>query len=50
MPDYKKMYLTMCRAGEKALNTIITAQRKCEEIDVSSEDNEGEQTEEKAGE
>lgn len=50
MPDYKEMYLTMCRASEEALNTIIAAQRKCEEIYISSEDDEGEQAEEKAGE
>jgi len=50
MPDYKEMYLTMCRASEDALNTIIAAQRKCEEIYISSEDYEGEQAEEKAGE
>lgn len=48
-PDYKEMYLTMCRASEEALNTIIAAQRKCEEMYLSSEE-EAEQTEEEAGE
>lgn len=45
MPDYKEMYLTMCRASEEALNTIIAAQRKCEEMYISSEGKESEQEE-----
>lgn len=49
MPDYKEMYLTMCRAGEEALNIIIAAQQKCEEMYLSSGDRETEQ-EEGAGE
>lgn len=49
-PDYKEMYLTMCRASEKAINDLIAAQRKCEEMYLSSEDEETEQAEEKAGE
>lgn len=32
MPDYKEMYLTMVRASEEAINTLIEAQRKCEEL------------------
>lgn len=32
MPDYKEMYLTLCRATEQAMNTLIMAQRKCEEL------------------
>ena len=50
MPDYKEMYLTMCRASEEALNTIIAAQRKCEEIYISSEDIEEKQAEAETGE
>lgn len=39
MPDYQEMYLKMVRATEKAiraeetvLNTLIQAQRECEEL------------------
>lgn len=42
MPDYKEMYLTMCRASEEAINTLISAQRKCEEMYLSSEEKNGE--------
>ena len=31
MTDYKKLYLTMFRASEKAIELLIEAQRKCEE-------------------
>lgn len=31
MVDYKEMYLKMNRAVEKALNTLIEAQRECED-------------------
>lgn len=27
MPDYKEMYLTMIRASEKAINTLVEAQK-----------------------
>lgn len=36
MPDYKEMYLKLFRATEEALNTLITAQRECEELYLSS--------------
>jgi len=36
MPDYKEMYLKMFRASEQAVNILITAQRECEELYVSS--------------
>ncbi len=36
MPDYKKMYLTLFKASEDAINTLIAAQRECEEIYLSS--------------
>lgn len=36
MPDYKEMYLTMMRAAERAINTLIEAQRQCEELYISS--------------
>ena len=32
MPDYKEMYLTLLRASEEAVNVLIAAQRKCEEM------------------
>lgn len=35
MPDYKKMYLTLFRATEQAINTLIEAQRECEELYIS---------------
>ena len=35
MPDYKEMYLTMFRASEDAINTLIAAQQKCEELYLS---------------
>ena len=37
MPDYQQMYLTMMRATEKALNTLIEAQQKCEELYLAGE-------------
>lgn len=36
MPDYKEMYLTMVRASEDAINTLIEAQRKCENMYLSA--------------
>ena len=35
MPDYKEMYLKMVRASERAINTLIEAQRECEEMYLS---------------
>ena len=40
MPDYKEMYLTMVRASEEAINTLIAAQRQCEELYLSSSEHE----------
>ena len=31
MTDYKEMYLTLFRASEQAINTLIAAQQACEE-------------------
>ena len=39
MPDYQKMYLEMVRETEKAINLLINAQRKCEEMYIKSSDN-----------
>ena len=36
MPDYKEMYLTMLKASEQAIQFLIEAQQKCEEIYVFS--------------
>lgn len=35
MPDYKQMYLTLFRATEQAINTLIQAQQQCEELYIS---------------
>lgn len=35
MPDYKKMYFMLFRATEQAINTLIEAQRECEELYIS---------------
>ena len=40
MPDYKKMYLTLFRATEQAINTLIEAQRECEELYISGPETE----------
>lgn len=36
MPDYKEMYLTLFRANEIAIRTLIAAQRECEEQFLSA--------------
>ncbi|WP_373164274.1 hypothetical protein [Agathobaculum sp. Marseille-P7918] len=40
MPDYKKMYLTLFRATEQAINTLIQAQQECEELYISEPETE----------
>lgn len=40
MPDYKKMYFTLFRATEQAINTLIEAQRECEELYISEPETE----------
>lgn len=35
MPDYKEMYFTLFRASEQAINTLVQAQRACEELYIS---------------
>lgn len=42
-PDYKEMYLTMVRASEAAINTLIQAQKKCEEQYLSAGEGEPEE-------
>ncbi|MBP3706347.1 MAG: hypothetical protein J6J13_03745 [Clostridia bacterium] len=38
MADYKEMYLTLLDATEKAMETLISAQKACEELYIFSED------------
>lgn len=38
MPDYKEMYLSLFSATEEAINHLIAAQRKCEELYIASEE------------
>ena len=40
MTDYKEMYLTLFRATEQAINTLIEAQRECEELYISEPETE----------
>lgn len=40
MPNYKKMYFTLFRATEQAINTLIEAQRECEELYISEAETE----------
>lgn len=35
MPNYKEMYLKLFRASEQAINTLIQAQRECEELYIN---------------
>ena len=45
MPDYRQMYVTMMQASEEAINLLIKAQRKCEELYISSSEEEPESSE-----
>ena len=36
--DYKQMYLTLFRATEQAINTLIEAQQKCEEMYLDAQE------------
>ena len=38
MADYKKMYVTMVDATEKAMELLIEAQRQCEELYIETEE------------
>ncbi len=38
MADYKKMYVTMVDAAEKAMDLLIEAQRQCEELYIETEE------------
>lgn len=38
MPDYKQMYLDLLDGVEKAINLLIDAQRKSEEIYIATDE------------
>ena len=38
MPDYKEMYLNLMRATEDAIRILIQAQKECEEMYLSADD------------
>ena len=38
MSEYKEMYLTMACETEKAINILIAAQQKCEELYMDAMD------------
>mgnify|MGYP005774754891 CR=1 FL=1 len=38
VPDYKEMYLTLCRASEQAIDILIQAQKKCEELYLNEQE------------
>lgn len=38
MPDYREIYLIMARETEKAINILIDAQKRCEELYISTEE------------
>ena len=40
MPDYREMYLTMMRETERAIELLIAAQRKCEELYIGETEKE----------
>ena len=38
MADYKRLYLTLFKATEKAINELVAVQRACEELYILSEE------------
>lgn len=42
MPDWKEMYLTLIRDTEKAIRILEESQRKCEELYLKDDPEEGE--------
>ena len=38
MADYKQMYLKLLNATENAMETLIAAQRQCEELYIQTEE------------
>ena len=39
-PNYKELYLTLFRATEQAINALIAAQQRCEELYLAATDGE----------
>ncbi len=50
MPDYEKMYLDLFRASEEALDILIAARRKCEDMYLAAGDEQSAQAEKRTGE
>ena len=50
MPDYKEMYLDLFRASEEALDILIAARRKCEDMYLAADDRQSAQAEKRTGE
>ena len=44
-PDYKELYYSLFRATEEAVNGLIAAQQKCEEMYLSSGEDQTDRTE-----
>lgn len=40
MPDYKELYHTLFQASEEAINRLIEAQRRCEELYICQSESE----------
>lgn len=38
MPDYREIYLIMARETERAINILIDAQKRCEELYINAEE------------
>lgn len=38
MLDYREIYLIMARETERAINILIEAQKRCEELYINAED------------
>ena len=49
MPDYKEMYLDLFRASEEALDILIAAQRRCEEMYLAAGGADAAHAEKRAG-
>ncbi len=38
MPDYREIYLIMARETERAINILIDAQKRCEDLYINAGD------------
>ena len=50
MPNQREMYFSLVRASKEALDILIAAQRKCEEMYLAASGEEAAQAEKRAGE